>query len=187
MHALISHFLLHTIEPIKYHSSMPCIHCVNSGGKNTSQELPASSIYIKKKQKDPNAPKKALTPYMLFANHIRNEVKESQEGISFQDITKEIGKRWRGLQPEQKKPYEIQHAALKEKYDIEKVAYLAAHPPAEKTTRGNSKPRVQKDHTGDANYVQEPGSGRWFKVTSNKGKDLSGAASATAATATVSS
>jgi len=39
-----------------------------------------------KKTKDPNAPKRPMTAYMLYANAIRNKVKEDNPGISFGDV-----------------------------------------------------------------------------------------------------
>jgi len=151
------------------------------------EHLPASSSYIKKKPKDPNAPKKALTPYMLYANSVRDDVKRSAEGISFQDITREIGKRWRGLSAEQKVPYEEQHLRLKAEYDVKKTEYLSAHPQPEKSNQKSTttKPRIQKDHTGNPEYVKDHVSGKFFKRTSGKGKSLAeaeakGSASASA-------
>jgi len=129
--------------------------------------------------------KKALTPYMLFANKIRNIVKETNPDMKFQDITREIGRRWREATPEDKEEYNIQHKQIKEEYEKKKTEYMLTHPPAEKSTKhlGSSKPRIQKDHTGNDAYVKDPNTQRFFKKTSNKGKTLAGLDGASSAVA----
>ncbi|KAF6173460.1 hypothetical protein GIB67_027155 [Kingdonia uniflora] len=59
-----------------------------------------------KKKKDPNAPKKALSAFMFFSQSERENVKKSNPGITFTDVGRVLGERWRQLTAEEKEPYE---------------------------------------------------------------------------------
>lgn len=51
----------------------------------------------KRAKKDPNAPKKALSAYMLWLNDIRSEIKKDNPGISITELSKKAGVLWRAL------------------------------------------------------------------------------------------
>lgn len=51
----------------------------------------------KKAKKDPNAPKRALSSYMLFANDVRKEITTAEPTLSMVDVSKRIGERWKRL------------------------------------------------------------------------------------------
>ena len=46
------------------------------------------------KKKDPNAPKKPLTAYMVWLQENRVAIKDKYPGISLTDIAKKAGKKW---------------------------------------------------------------------------------------------
>ncbi|KAG7001950.1 hypothetical protein G7Y79_00030g064830 [Physcia stellaris] len=79
----------------------------------------------KKKQKDPNAPKRGLSAYMFFANEQRENVREENPGISFGQVGKVLGERWKALNAKQREPYEAKAATDKERYLSEKASYAA--------------------------------------------------------------
>eukprot|EP00980_Cylindrotheca_fusiformis_P004799 scaffold1028_cov135-Cylindrotheca_fusiformis.AAC.9 len=76
-----------------------------------------------KKKKDPNAPKRGMSSFMFFSNELRPKLKEEQPDLSFTEIGKEIGARFRALTDEEKKPYEKQAAKDKERYQDELASY----------------------------------------------------------------
>ncbi|KAL8916940.1 MAG: hypothetical protein Q9208_008261 [Pyrenodesmia sp. 3 TL-2023] len=76
-----------------------------------------------KKKKDPNAPKRGLSAYMFFANDNRDSVREENPGITFGQVGKVLGEKWKALNATQRKPYEARAAADKERYESEKASY----------------------------------------------------------------
>ncbi|KAK4183318.1 Non-histone chromosomal protein 6 [Podospora australis] len=76
-------------------------------------------------KKDPNAPKRGLSAYMFFANEQRENVREENPGVSFGQVGKLLGERWKALSDKQRAPYEAKAAADKKRYEDEKQAYNA--------------------------------------------------------------
>ncbi|KAL9617798.1 MAG: hypothetical protein Q9160_007452 [Pyrenula sp. 1 TL-2023] len=68
-------------------------------------------------------PKRGLSAYMFFANEQREKVREENPGISFGQVGKVLGDRWKGLSDKQKGPYEAKAAADKKRYEDEKARY----------------------------------------------------------------
>jgi len=79
----------------------------------------------RKPKKDPNAPKRGLSAYMFFANEQRTHVIAENAGISFGQVGKILGERWKALNDKQRQPYEAKAAADKKRYEEEKAAYAA--------------------------------------------------------------
>ncbi|KAL8647232.1 MAG: hypothetical protein Q9210_005682 [Variospora velana] len=76
-----------------------------------------------KRKKDPNAPKRGLSAYMFFANDNRDSVREENQGITFGQVGKVLGEKWKALNAKQREPYEAKAKADKERYEREKVSY----------------------------------------------------------------
>jgi len=80
---------------------------------------------VEKKKKDPNAPKRGLSAYMFFANEQRDNVREENPGISFGQVGKVLGERWKALNEKQRTPYEAKAAVDKKRYEDAKAVYNA--------------------------------------------------------------
>ncbi|KAJ5420668.1 Non-histone chromosomal protein 6 [Penicillium sp. CMV-2018d] len=80
---------------------------------------------VQRRKKDPNAPKRGLSAYMFFANDNRDKVREENPGISFGQVGKQLGDKWKALSETDRKPYDAKAAADKKRYEEEKAAYLA--------------------------------------------------------------
>lgn len=80
---------------------------------------------VEKKKKDPNAPKRGLSAYMFFANDQRDNVREENPGITFGQVGKVLGDRWKALSEKDRQPYEKKAAADKKRYEDEKAKYAA--------------------------------------------------------------
>lgn len=78
-----------------------------------------------RKKKDPNAPKRALSSYMFFANENRDIVRSENPDVTFGQIGRLLGERWKALTPEDKEPYDAKAAADKKRYESEKELYMA--------------------------------------------------------------
>jgi hypothetical protein len=80
----------------------------------------------KKEKKDPLAPKKGLSPFMIFNKENREKIKTSNPEATFGDIGKLIGTAWKALNDKQKAVYTQKAEADKERYATESAAYTVA-------------------------------------------------------------
>lgn len=77
-----------------------------------------------RKKKDKNAPKRALSAFMFFSNDIRETVKREMPELQFLQISIEIGKRWKEITDEERRPYDELALADKRRYLEEKEDYV---------------------------------------------------------------
>jgi uncharacterized short protein YbdD (DUF466 family) len=75
----------------------------------------------RKRTKDPNAPKRALSAFFCFCNDERPKVKAQHPNMTVGDVAKELGKRWETCSNKPK--YEAIAAKDKERYEREMTAY----------------------------------------------------------------
>ncbi|CAK88361.1 unnamed protein product (macronuclear) [Paramecium tetraurelia] len=90
----------------------------------------------KKKERDPNAPKRPLTPFFLFSQKYRDKVLERNPGIDQRDYSLEVkltqisqmaGQKWNSMSEEEKQPYVDQYNEAKNKYDGDLKVYNDKH------------------------------------------------------------
>jgi high mobility group protein B2 len=77
----------------------------------------------RKKEKDPNAPKRPSTPYFAFMNHKRAEIKQENPDAGVADIGKIGGKMWGVLDDEEKQGYTDEYQAKMEVWREDMAAY----------------------------------------------------------------
>jgi hypothetical protein len=56
-----------------------------------------------KKIKDPNAPKRPPSAYILFQNEIREDIRAANPGIAYKDVLNVVSERWKNLSESEKK------------------------------------------------------------------------------------
>ena len=78
-----------------------------------------------KKEKDPNAPKRPLSGYMIFTGDKRKEIMAAHPEFKASDVAKECGRLWSDMNDSQKKVFNDRGAKEKEKYVKAKAAYEA--------------------------------------------------------------
>ncbi|WVR07460.1 hypothetical protein IAU60_004501 [Kwoniella sp. DSM 27419] len=78
-----------------------------------------------KKPKDPNAPKRPPSAYILFQNEIRDDVRNSNPGMTYKDILGVISQKWKELTDAQRKVYEDSYSSRHNEYVAEEKAYSA--------------------------------------------------------------
>ncbi|GLT35391.1 hypothetical protein SLA2020_098490 [Shorea laevis] len=76
-----------------------------------------------KRKKDPNAPKRAMSGFMFFSQMERENVKRTNPGISFTDVGRALGEKWKKMSAEEKEPYEAKARADKLRYKDEINGY----------------------------------------------------------------
>ncbi|KAI0346948.1 HMG-box [Trametopsis cervina] len=77
----------------------------------------------KAKPRDPNAPKRPPSSYLLFQNEVRSEIKAKNPNIPNNELLNLIAKAWSEMPKEQKDAYEHRQKAAKDTYLADKAAY----------------------------------------------------------------
>jgi len=105
----------------------------------------------RKRTKDPNAPKRALSAFFWFCNDERPRVKETMNDATVGEVAKELGRRWNECTEDQKSKFEALAAKDKARYEKEVKAYKAKKgkpaPPA--------KPPPKKEESDDDEEEEE--------------------------------
>ncbi|KAJ3001551.1 Non-histone chromosomal protein 6 [Thoreauomyces humboldtii] len=81
-----------------------------------------------KKEKDPNAPKKALSAFMIFSQENRARIKEENPDATFGQLGKLLGAAWKDLNEKDKSVYEKKQEKAKAQYEIDIKKYNASGP-----------------------------------------------------------
>jgi hypothetical protein len=68
------------------------------------------------KKKDPNAPKRALSAFMLFSQEKRSQIKTDNPDATFGQIGKLLGDAWKSASESEKAPFLAKAEKEKEKY-----------------------------------------------------------------------
>jgi len=107
----------------------------------------------RKRTKDPNAPKRALSAFFWFCNDERPKVKVIMPDSGVGDIAKELGRRWQDVDTHVKAKYEALAAKDKARYEKEIKAYKAKTggkgSPAKPAAKGRGKPAPADDDDDD--------------------------------------
>ncbi|KAL5229587.1 hypothetical protein ABZP36_028363 [Zizania latifolia] len=94
--------------------------------KQKSADTEGSEKRKPKKKKDPNAPKRAIAPFMYFSKAERANLKNSNPELATTEIAKKLGERWQKMTAEEKQPYIEQSQVDKKRYAEESAAYRGA-------------------------------------------------------------
>jgi hypothetical protein len=131
-------------------------NCYHHSKSNNYSPLKAK----KKRVVDPNAPKKPCTAYIYFSNSVREDIKLQNPEFTFTDIAKEMGRRFKQLDPEGKKYWQDIAMREKERYDRELEAYTQHSAQnsfmAAGETLASSKEVEDKASTSDSAYAFLP-------------------------------
>jgi hypothetical protein len=94
-----------------------------------SPSLKVEAGALKKRKRapvDPNAPKRALTPYFLYMQQNRTKIAEDLGGSAKpKDVADEGTRRWQTMDPKEKELYKSQYLENYEAYKVEMAAYKA--------------------------------------------------------------
>jgi len=97
-----------------------------------------------KKPKDPDAPKRPASAYILFCKDARKEIKEANPKMKNTEIVKEMAAQWNNLSDKKKKKYTKVADIEKAKYAELKEAYLKEHPEAVKPKKAKADGKERK-------------------------------------------
>jgi hypothetical protein len=66
----------------------------------TTESKPEKTV--KKRKRDPDAPKAPLSSYMLFCRDMREELKSEKPELDAKQMVSELGKRWREISQDER-------------------------------------------------------------------------------------
>jgi len=81
---------------------------------NFSEFARSKRKYRRHAKADKNAPIKPPSAYVMFSNQVRSELKDYN--MSFTDLAKIVGDRWKSISPEEKEQYDRTALNAKEEY-----------------------------------------------------------------------
>lgn len=102
----------------------------------------------RRRKKDPNEPKRPLTPFMWFSTTNRESIKSTLTDNSFAEVARAIGLKWKEMDDLAKAPYVKVAADDKKRYIRQMENYL----PSEEYAA----PRRKKKITRDPNLPKKP-------------------------------
>ena len=91
-------------------------------------------------KKDPGAPKRPLSAFMLWMQDHREEIKRDNPGAGVPDVGRIGGEMWRGLRD--KSEWEERAAELKKKYEEDMAEYKASGGGGGKAAESAAKPKA---------------------------------------------
>lgn len=99
----------------------------------------------KKAKKDADAPKRAMSAYMLWLGEVREQIKQENPGISVTELSKVAGEKWKQI--EDKSEWQEKAKEAKAKYEVAMKAYkekkanepVEDSPEAKSTKKGSVK------------------------------------------------
>lgn len=127
----------------------------------------------KKRKKSPEEggpPKKGLGAYFIFQGAMRAQVKEDNPELKLGEISKVLGEKWRGLDPDEKKVYVEKAAEDKKRYEREMEEWKE-NKPDEYNEWMESKQKNKKSRAKDPSKASKPKKPRKKAVRSNNSDD----------------
>merc|ERR1711862_1091333 len=85
--------------------------------------VPPDGVKKRKKDKDPNKPKRNMSAYFLFSNASRASIKERNPDASFRQLAKLISEEFKCLSDKERKTWDKKAAADKVRYEEEMKVY----------------------------------------------------------------
>ncbi|WVQ81915.1 hypothetical protein IAT38_004042 [Cryptococcus sp. DSM 104549] len=92
------------------------------------QGIPAAALKKdrkkkEKKVKDPNAPKRPPSAYILYQNEVREDIRNNNAGMPYKEVLGIVASKWKELSEDQKKIYEDAYQSALASFRAEEAAY----------------------------------------------------------------
>ena len=134
--------------------------------RNAAYKSPSSSFCLcapcrsqaspKKKsaKKDPNAPKRGMSAFMLWSNFMRPQIKAEQPDLKLTDISKVLGEKWKAVTDEVKQEFQGKADADKARYLEEMKTYVP--PDVDSDDAGGGATKKKRKAQKDPNAPKKP-------------------------------
>ena len=110
-----------------------------------------------KKVKDPNAPKRSPSAYLLFSKDHCDKVKQADSSLSQPQVVKRVAEMWNKATEQDKEPYTTEASSLKEAYQVALAKYQAENPLAAVTATASSPGVEENSRVARAEEAEEEG------------------------------
>jgi structure-specific recognition protein 1 len=104
----------------------------------------------KRAKKDPNAPKKPLSTYMLYMQENRAKIKEENPGADFGELGKLVGQAYKNISAEERARLDKKAAQDKKRYAAELANYKPPTSSGDKSEKNPAKAKKTKDKAAAA-------------------------------------
>ncbi|XP_033014332.1 FACT complex subunit SSRP1 isoform X2 [Lacerta agilis] len=118
--------------------------------KIVKERKPRKKPSESKKGKDPNAPKRPLSAYMLWLNANRDKIRADSPGMSVTDVSKKAGELWKGMSKEKKEEWDRKAEDAKRDYEKAMKEY----------TEGGKSDSSKKEKSKKKKKPEKPGKGK---------------------------
>jgi hypothetical protein len=145
LNTILSEVLANTLK--KKQDSENVLKAFSERKSELSKVLSASGRSSGKKKKDPNAPKRWRSGYILFCQAEREKLKKNKPTLSATELTSELGAMWKALSDNKKKRYVEESKKDRERYDEEMKSYTPPETSEEDSSSGRSR-GSKKERTG---------------------------------------
>ena len=113
-----SHQLTQSQSPTSAYQAIPRSH---DAGSSAPLAAPGKRNYRRHPKPDLNAPRRPYAAYVMFSNHVREEV--NGQSMPFSEISKLVGEKWQALPPAEKEEWKELAAVPWEKYKQDLATY----------------------------------------------------------------
>ncbi|ELU13637.1 hypothetical protein CAPTEDRAFT_158220 [Capitella teleta] len=121
--------------------------------KDMAGYTPAKGAVKRKRTKDPNAPKRALSAFFFFCHHERPSVKKTMPNSSVGEVAKELGKRWEGVTDRTR--FEVMARDDKKRYEKDMAIYKKGGVVTKKPKPEPPKPVESEEEEDDEEEEEE--------------------------------
>ncbi|NXL52783.1 SSRP1 protein, partial [Podilymbus podiceps] len=126
-----------------------------------------------KKGKDPNAPKRPMSAYMLWLNASRDKIKSDHPGISITDLSKKAGELWKAMSKEKKEEWDRKAEDARREYEKAMKEYSVGSK-SESSRMERSKKKKKKQEKQVKGKVEKKGAtSRSLSSTKSPAKNTS--------------
>ncbi|PWN51901.1 HMG-box, partial [Violaceomyces palustris] len=80
----------------------------SNSGANGKKKISKAQRRKEKRLRDPHAPKRPPSAYLLFQNEVRQEVRKKHPGMPYAEVLGKVSEAWKALTDEQRKIYQDQ-------------------------------------------------------------------------------
>ncbi|KAH0621139.1 hypothetical protein JD844_022181 [Phrynosoma platyrhinos] len=128
--------------------------------KIVKERKPRKNQSESKKGKDPNAPKRPLSAYMLWLNANRDKIRSDSPGMSVTDVSKKAGELWKAMSKEKKEEWDRKAEDAKRDYERAMKDY----------SEGGKADSSKKEISKKKKKPEKPGKGKPEKKTAASSK-----------------
>jgi len=101
----------------------------------------------RRRKRDSDKPKKALTAYVLYCGSKRPELMKENPEMKFVDVGRELGKLWKELGDDDRAPFIAEAEERKKQYDVDIKKYKEEHPDSsDEDKRSKKRRKTSKKH-----------------------------------------